>query len=91
MLLLNLLGTGILRKICIKKSKNATLNGCISKVRMNSESKLTFSESSSNFVQNRVVLRMLYPRGYTAGGFVNYNPRHCCQVLAGLKELTMNQ
>ena len=36
-----------------KKKNNATLNGCISKARANSESKLTFSESSFNFVQNR--------------------------------------
>ena len=35
-----------------EKTKNATLNGCISKARANSESKLTFSESSLNFLQN---------------------------------------
>ena len=37
----------------LKKNKNTTLNGCISKARANSESKVTFSESSFNFVQNR--------------------------------------
>ena len=38
-----------------KKRKNAILNGFISKARVNSESKLTFLESSFNFLQNRVV------------------------------------
>ena len=47
----------------LKKTKNATLNGCISKARTNSESELTFAESSFNFVQNRVVFCTLYPRG----------------------------
>ena len=41
-------------KLAFKK-KNATLNGCISKARMNSESKLTFSKSSFNFIQKSIV------------------------------------
>ena len=51
-----------------KKSKNATLNGCISKARVNSESKPTFTESSINFLPNSVVFPTLYPHGYAAGG-----------------------
>ena len=44
--------TRILWKTDIKqKTKNVTFNGCISKARANSESKLTFSESSFNFLQ----------------------------------------
>ena len=38
-----------------KKKKNATLNGCISKARASSESKLKFLEISFNFLQNSVV------------------------------------
>ena len=62
-------------KLAFKKKKKATLNGCISKARTNSESKLIFSESPLNFLQNRVVFSMPYPRGYTTGGFARYNPR----------------
>ena len=53
------------------KKRNSTLNGCISKA--NSESKVTFSESSFNFFQNRVVFCTLYPSGYTAGCSAPYN------------------
>ena len=54
--LLKPFSTGILWKIGIlNKTKNATINGCISKASANSESKLPFSESSFNFLQNRVV------------------------------------
>ena len=38
-----------------KKTKHATLNGCISKARANSGFKLTFSESLLSFLQNSVV------------------------------------
>ena len=62
-------------KLSFKKTKNATLNGYISNVMVNSESELTFSESSFNFIQNRVVFCTLYPHGYTAGGSTPYNPR----------------
>ena len=86
--ILNPFSPGILWKIGIKKK--AFLNGCISKARPNSESKLTFSESSFNFLQNSVVFCTLYPRGYTAGGFSPYNSRCLCQLLAGLKELMEN-
>ena len=72
-----------------KKTKNSALNGCISKARANSELKLIFSESSFNFLQNRVVFCTLYPRGHTAGGFAPYKPRCRCQQLAGLKELIL--
>ena len=46
-----------LEKLAFKKktTKNPTLNGFISKARAYSKSKLTFSESSFNFLQNRVV------------------------------------
>ena len=89
--LLDLFRPGILWKIGIKKKQNAALNGCISKARVNSESKLTFSESSFNSLQNRVIFCTLYPRGYTAGDSAHYNPRCRCQRLAGLKELMMSQ
>ena len=50
-LLLNPFSPGILWKSGIfKKTEHATLNGCISKARTNSELKLTFSESSFNFL-----------------------------------------
>ena len=64
-----------------KKTKNAILNGCISKSRANSESKLTFSESSFNFLQIRVSFCVLYPPGSTAGDSTSYNPRCCCQII----------
>ena len=54
MLLLNPFIAGILWKIS-KKTRNAILNGSISKARTNSESKLTFSGSSFSFLWNRVV------------------------------------
>ena len=57
MLLLNPFSTGILWNIPFKKkAKNGTLNGCISKARANSESKLTFWESSFNFIQTGLFL-----------------------------------
>ena len=37
----------------LKKTKGASFNGCISKARANSESKLTFSESSFNFFSKK--------------------------------------
>ena len=65
-LLLNPFSTGILWKFRIKKKKkNATLNSLISKARANSESKLTFSESSFNFLKNIIAFCMLYPPGYS--------------------------
>ena len=74
----------------LKKSKNATLNGCISKARANSESKLTFSDSSFNFLQNSVIFCTFYLRGYTAGVSAPYNPRCRCQRFVGLKELNLD-
>ena len=57
-----------LEKLAIKKkTENGTWNGCISKARKNSESKLTFSESSFNFLEKSTVFCTLYPRGYTQG------------------------
>ena len=53
--------------LAFKKTKNATLNGFISKVRTTSESKLTFPESSFNFLESRVVFFTIYARGCTAG------------------------
>ena len=78
-------------KLAFKKNKNATLNGCISKAKAKSESKLTFSENCFNFLQNKVVFCKLYPRGYTARGYVPYNPWCCCQRLTEPKELMMSQ
>ena len=45
--------------------------------------KLTFSESSFNFLQNRVVFCTLYPLGYTVEGFAPYNSWCRCQRLQG--------
>ena len=70
-----------------KKTKNATLNCCISKARANSELKLT--ESPFNFLQNKVVFCTLYPPGYTAEESVPCNPQCRCQRFAGLKELKL--
>ena len=47
------LGPEYFENLAFEKNKNATLKGCILKARANSESKLTFSESSFNFLQNR--------------------------------------
>ena len=75
-------------KLAFKKTtKNATLNGCISKARANSESKLTFSESSFNFRQYRVgSFCTLYPCEYTTGEPAPWNPRCRYQRLVRLKE-----
>ena len=70
-----------------KKKKRATLNGCIWKATVNSESKLTFYASSFNFLQNTVVFCTLYPRGYTTGGSFPYSSWCHCQRLAELKDL----
>ena len=68
MLLLNPLRTRILWKIANKKQTiSSTLNGHISKTRVNSESKLKFSKSLFRFLQNSLVFCQLYPRGCTAG------------------------
>ena len=48
-------------KLALKK--NETLNGFISKARVNLELKLTFSESPFNFFQNRVIFCGHYARG----------------------------
>ena len=50
-----------LEKLALKK--NETLNGFISKARVNLELKLTFSESPFNFFQNRVIFCGHYSRG----------------------------
>ena len=82
----NPFGPKILWKIDVnKKTKSRILNDHISKTRTNSESKLKFSESSFNLLQNSVYFCSLYPRGYTAGGSTLYNPHCCCQRFAGLK------
>ena len=60
MLLLNPFSAWILWKINIKKP---TLNGYILKTRVNSESKLKFSESAFNFLQKSVVFYTLYLQG----------------------------
>ena len=68
--------------------KNATLNSCISKARANSESKLTFSESSFNFLQKTLFFARSIYMDTRQGGPSPYNPRCRCQRLAGLRELT---
>ena len=73
-------------KLILKKS-DSTLNGNISKTRRNLESRLRFSKSSFNFVENIVIFCAFYPRGYTAAVFSPYNPRIHCQWLAGRKGL----
>ena len=79
---------GILWKIDIKeKTKNPTLKGYISKTRTNSESKLKFSESSFNLLQNSVIFCTLWPCGYNAGVSAPCKPRRRCQRLAALQEL----
>ena len=64
----------ILSKIGIFLKKPATLNACISKARANSESKLTFWESSFNLLQKSLLL-----------GSAPYNPWGRCQRLSGLR------
>ena len=75
----------------ITKAKNGNLNGSISKARANSESKLTFSEGSFNFLKNKVLFVTLYSSGYRAVGSAPYIPRYLCQPLIGLEELIMSQ
>ena len=55
-------------KLTFKKTtKKATLNGCISKSRIKSESKLTFPQILFNSLQSKVVFCTLYPHGYMGG------------------------
>ena len=70
-----------------KQNKKCHFKRLISKARTNSESKVTFSESSFNFLQESVVFSTLYPRGYRARGFAPYHPWCRCERLTGLKEL----
>ena len=56
------------------KQKKATLNGCILKARTNSDSKLTFSESSFSFLQSRVVVLHALPIWVHGRGLRPYNP-----------------
>ena len=76
------------KKLAFKKTtKNATLNRCISKARTNSESKLTFSECSFNFLQYRWgFFCTFYPCEYTTGEPAPLNPRCHYQQLVRLKE-----
>ena len=81
---------GYFEKFTLKKK--VTLNGCISKPRPNSQSKLIFAEISLNFLQNKIIFFMLYPCRYTVGGSTPCNLRFlCCQQVVGLKELMMSQ
>ena len=84
-------GREYFEKLAFKRTRNAPLNGCISKARASSESRLTFSESWLNFLRHKVVFCMLYPRGYTTEGCPTYNPWCRCHRLAGLKELMTSQ
>ena len=49
----------------LKNWQKTTLNGHTSKTRTNSESKLRFSESSLNFLQNNVIFCAFHLRGYS--------------------------
>ena len=68
----------------------ATLNGCISKATANSESKLAFSESSFNFLQNRVVFLHALPTWVHGKGLRFLELRCRCQRLAGFEELRIS-
>ena len=97
--LLNPLIPVMLWKINIKKQtnkqtnkqKNTNLNGHVWKTRADLESRLTFSEILLNFLQRSIICCTLYSRRYTAGVSPSYNPRLCCQQLAGLKGLMNSQ
>ena len=85
-LFINPLSSRILKNWHLKKkTKNATLNGCIPKARANSKSKLTFAENSFNFLQKSVAFSSLYRLGYMAGGSAPYNTLCRCQRLDRLK------
>ena len=60
-------------------------SGHISKTRTNLESKMNFSESWFNFLQNSVVFPLVAFL-YTAGVSDTFNPHCCCHRLAMLKE-----
>ena len=62
-----------------KKTNNESLNGCISKARANSESKLTCSESSFNFLQKSVVVAWSTRAGTRQGLRPSLNPRSRAQ------------
>ena len=75
MLLLNPFTTRVLWKITNKKqTRNSTLNGYISKTRVNSESKLKLPRSSFKFFQNSLVFCTCYPHGYMAVGCAPTTP-----------------
>ena len=57
----------IFEKLILKKTKDVTLNGHISKTRTSIESRLSFSESLSNYFQNNV-FGTFYTLEYTVGG-----------------------
>ena len=54
---------------------------------MNLESKLRYSESSFNFLQNSIIFCMCYPNGYMTGGSTPCKPWLPCQQLTRLKRL----
>lgn len=78
-------------KSTLKKTKNPTLNGRISKTRTNLKSNPWFFEGSFNFLYNRVIFCSLYLVGYKAGAFATWNPWRHCERFAGLKELRTMQ
>ena len=73
------------------RTRNNSAFGCflrsghITKTRTNLKSKMNFSESWFNFLQNSVVFPLV-PFFYTAGVSDNFNPQCCCHRLATLKE-----
>ena len=74
-----------------KSPKKLNFKSYISKTRVNSESKLKFSESSFKFLQNSILFCTFYPRGYTTGASAPYSTWCHCQRLVALKELMMSQ
>ena len=58
----------------LKKPKNPTLNGHISKTTTNVDSKLRLSVRSFHFLQDSDIFCALYPRWYMADCSINHNP-----------------
>ena len=78
----------MLCKIDIKKKrKNTTLKGHISKTRTNLESRLRFSESLFNFLENSIVFLRALPSWVHGSELRPSKPHPRCQWLAGLKWL----
>ena len=71
-----------------KQKKKTNLNDHIVENRTRLGSRLNFSESSFNFLQNSVIFCAFYPRWYMTGGSAPHIPRLHCQRRSGLKVLS---